>query len=84
MAYPDLAAQIERMKQCGYEKADALDMNAVQRKLLAPEENARIARLEILDEFEELFLLQAHYCVVLGTHDAHSDGFWDRVTLSHQ
>lgn len=72
------------MKSCGYERAEALDMNSVHKKLLTPEENARIARLEILDEFEELFLLQAHYCVVLGTHDGASDGFGELVTLSRQ
>jgi len=81
--YPDLNSQIQRMKDLGYTKAEALDMNAIFNKLLDPTENQRITRVEIFDEFEEWYLIQSHYCIVLALYDSNlTANIFEQVTLS--
>ncbi|KAK2075591.1 hypothetical protein QBZ16_001699 [Prototheca wickerhamii] len=58
-ALPTVASK--RLLDAGWDRAGALDMNAVYRR--------RIERLEIFDEFEEWNLIQAHYCIALGIKD---------------
>ncbi|KAI8987681.1 S-adenosyl-L-methionine-dependent methyltransferase [Mycotypha africana] len=66
-AFPDLADQEERFKNLGWQTAKAVDINTIHDDYLSKSELARLARLEILDEFEEWHLLAAHYCVVWAT-----------------
>ena len=54
--------QIERLKEAKFEDVHIVDMYYVYFKLLPVEERRRIERLELMDEFEELNLLQKHAC----------------------
>jgi len=54
--------QIERLKDAKFEDVNIVDMYYVYFKLLPVEERKRIERLELMDEFEELNLLQKHAC----------------------
>jgi len=62
-----LGAQKKRMTDLGYSFVEGLDMNNIYTQLLDTNENQRISRLEIFDEFEEWYLIQAHYCIILAT-----------------
>ena len=62
-AFPDLMHQEKRFKTLGWEGAKAVNINTIHDQYLDRKEIARIARLEILDELEEWYLLSAHYCV---------------------
>eukprot|EP00053_Salpingoeca_punica_P005865 m.57004 g.57004 ORF g.57004 m.57004 type:complete len:340 (+) comp13429_c0_seq2:153-1172(+) len=66
---PDLQAQKDRYLHCGWDSADAVDMNEVYRRLPA-EERARVEKLEIFDELEEWTLINSHYCMSWAAHDA--------------
>jgi len=80
--YPDLLAQIKRMKDLGYSKVESLDMNQIYQKLLDPTENQRISRVEIFDEFEEWNLIQAHYCIVLALNDSKNTNLFESITMN--
>ena len=54
--------QIERLKEAKFEDVNIVDMYYVYFKLLPVEDRKRIERLELMDEFEELNLLQKHAC----------------------
>jgi tRNA wybutosine-synthesizing protein 4 len=54
--------QIERLKEAKFEDINIVDMYYVYFKLLPIEDRRRIERLELMDEFEELNLLQKHAC----------------------
>ena len=54
--------QIDRLKEANFEDINIVDMYYVYFKLLPIEERRRIERLELMDEFEELNLLQKHAC----------------------
>ena len=54
--------QIERLKDSKFEDVNIVDMYYVYFKLLPVEDRKRIERLELMDEFEELNLLQKHAC----------------------
>ena len=54
--------QINRLKEAKFEDVNIVDMYYVYFKLLPIEERKRIERLELMDEFEELNLLQKHAC----------------------
>ena len=54
--------QINRLKEAKFEDVNIVDMYYVYFKLLPIEERRRIERLELMDEFEELNLLQKHAC----------------------
>lgn len=41
-------------------------MREVYGRLLSGEDQARISRIEFMDEFEEFYLLMAHYCIAVG------------------
>jgi len=65
--YPSLDAQKERYTQRGWDQAVAVDMNQVYDKHLDCKDVERIQRLELLDEFEEWHLIQAHYFLLVAT-----------------
>jgi len=79
--YPDLESQKKRMLDLGFSFSEALDMNSIGSKLLEKEDVRRVSRLEPLDEFEELILIQAHYCIVIGTKDKSGNSIFKDVTL---
>ena len=54
--------QINRLKKLNFEDINIVDMYHVYFKLLPLEERKRIEKLELMDEFEELNLLQRHAC----------------------
>ena len=54
--------QINRLKEAKFEDISIVDMYYVYFKLLPIQERRRIERLELMDEFEELNLLQRHAC----------------------
>jgi tRNA wybutosine-synthesizing protein 4 len=54
--------QIDRLKEAKFEDINIVDMYYVYFKLLPIEDRRRIERLELMDEFEELNLLQKHAC----------------------
>ncbi|KAI9184645.1 carboxy methyl transferase for protein phosphatase 2A [Blastocladiella emersonii ATCC 22665] len=65
-AVPSAAAHADRLTEAGFKRAEAWDMNRVWRDAVPAEEKERIAKLEMLDEVEELQLLLAHYCFSVG------------------
>ena len=54
--------QIERLKDAKFEDVNIVDMYYIYFKFLPVEDRKRIERLELMDEFEELNLLQKHAC----------------------
>ena len=54
--------QINRLKKADFEYVNIVDMFHVYFKVLPVEDRRRIERLELMDEFEELNLLQKHAC----------------------
>ena len=54
--------QIERLEEAKFEDVNMVDMYYVYFKLLPIDDRKRIERLELMDEFEELNLLQKHAC----------------------
>uniref|UniRef100_A0A6B2LBH7 Leucine carboxyl methyltransferase 1 n=1 Tax=Arcella intermedia TaxID=1963864 RepID=A0A6B2LBH7_9EUKA len=67
--YPDINAQKKRMMDLGYPTVEGLNMNEIFTHLLDQKENQRVSRLEIFDEFEEWYLIQAHYCIILAIQE---------------
>jgi len=54
--------QTDRLKESKFEDVNIVDMYYVYFKLLPINDRKRIERLELMDEFEELNLLQRHAC----------------------
>ena len=54
--------QINRLKKVNFEDINIVDMYHIYFKVLPIEDRKRIERLELMDEFEELNLLQKHAC----------------------
>lgn len=64
--YPTLQSEVLRLSERGLANgglAKACDMMYIYETWISADEHARIARLEFLDEIEELSLLLKHYCV---------------------
>lgn len=89
-AYPDLIAQQQRYRSCGFTHYAGWDMNDIYRYALGPlAEVKRIERLELFDEFEEWNMIQAHYHISVATAEpkSHSTGSaasivdWSRLNL---
>ncbi|GLJ29551.1 hypothetical protein SUGI_0582850 [Cryptomeria japonica] len=66
---PSLEAKQLLFTDSGWQKATALDMDAIYNKCLDMQERHRIERLEIFDEFEEWHIMQEHYCVAYAVKD---------------
>eukprot|EP00727_Mastigamoeba_balamuthi_P008215 m51a1_g4014 hypothetical protein (332) ;mRNA; f:562397-563754 len=83
-AYPDEGAMRVRYMSLGWPEVAVYDMNAVYGAIVggAKGENARLARLEMLDEVEEWHLILAHYFVLVASRPIHSDPavFWTTPT----
>ena len=63
----DVKDQIKRLEEAKFENINIVDMFYVYFKLLPIQERKRIERLELMDEFEELNLLQKHACFGYGS-----------------
>lgn len=76
--YPTLELQRERYLQRGWEQCWFANMNEIYSKYLDPKDVERIHKLEMMDEFEEWHLIQAHYFVLIATRSAggETDGSW--------
>ncbi|KAF1942477.1 leucine carboxyl methyltransferase [Clathrospora elynae] len=74
--YPELGDQRVRLQSYGFtDGAKVADTNTIWRGWISEEEKERIARLEFLDELEELEMLLRHYCVAWGWRDGEGDVF---------
>jgi [phosphatase 2A protein]-leucine-carboxy methyltransferase len=73
--YPGLDDQRARLHGYGFTAAKAADTLQIWRGWVDQEEKERIARIEFLDEVEELELLLRHYCVAWAWRDGESDMF---------
>lgn len=69
-AYPDFEAQQKRFVGCGYDHYMGWDMNEVYSHYLPRQDIKRIERLELFDEFEEWYLIQAHYHIGIAIKNA--------------
>jgi len=70
--FPDLESQKRRFLNLGCDKVDAFDMNYVHNNFILkayPKDAERIQKLEMLDEYEEMNLIQSHYCLVFALQD---------------
>jgi len=65
--YPSLDAQRDRYRKLGWEKCVLADMNKVYKEYLDSKDVERIHKLELMDEFEEWHLIQAHYFVLVAS-----------------
>mmetsp|Transcript_18037 Transcript_18037/g.38549 ORF Transcript_18037/g.38549 Transcript_18037/m.38549 type:complete len:363 (-) Transcript_18037:214-1302(-) len=65
--FPSMDSQRERFLSRGWDQCAIADMNKVYDKYLDCKDVERIQRLELLDEFEEWHLIQAHYFVCVAT-----------------
>ncbi|KAI0295199.1 S-adenosyl-L-methionine-dependent methyltransferase [Russula brevipes] len=65
-AHPDLASLSRRFLDRGFTTARALTLREIRRGYVEPRELRRLARLEMLDEVEELELVLEHYAVSWG------------------
>ena len=73
--YSSLAIQKERLRAYGFvDGAGAVDVDFLHEEWIAEEEKARVAKVEMLDEVEELNLLAKHYCVVWGWRNGEGSG----------
>lgn len=65
--YPSHDAQRERYTQRGWQRCVLTDMRQVYERHLDQEDVKRISRIELMDEFEEWYLIQAHYFLLVAT-----------------
>jgi [phosphatase 2A protein]-leucine-carboxy methyltransferase len=73
-AYPELADQRARLRECGFvDGSRAADTAFIWRKWVSSGEKERVGRLEMLDELEELELLLRHYAVCWGWRDGQGE-----------
>jgi len=64
--HPSLESQEERFKQLGWTYSHARDMNDIYLNVIPTTDRLRAEKLEMFDEFEEWFLIQAHYCICVS------------------
>lgn len=79
---PTLESKERRFTDLGWQRALAMDMDAIYHQQLDPVDRSRIERLEIFDEFEEWNIMQAHYCVSYGIKD--NIGIFDNFGFSDE
>jgi len=64
--YASFDSLAQRFLRLGFTNANALTLRDIRRSHIEPPEQARIARLEMLDEVEELELVLQHYAISWG------------------
>ena len=77
--YHSLDAQRDRLKAYGLaDGACAIDMDFMLKTWIHEDEQRRLARVEMLDEVEELNLLAKHYCISWAWRDGGEPHIWHR------
>lgn len=66
-AFPDLDAIKGRFLSTGYQVANALTLGTIRTSYITTEEQQRISKLELVDEYEELNVVLAHYALAWGS-----------------
>ncbi|CAG7854579.1 Leucine carboxyl methyltransferase 1; AltName: Full=Protein phosphatase methyltransferase 1; AltName: Full=[Phosphatase 2A protein]-leucine-carboxy methyltransferase 1 [Serendipita indica DSM 11827] len=66
-AFPNLDSIRNRFLSAGYTAAEALPLSVIRREYVSGTETQRIAKLELVDEYEELELVLAHYALAWGS-----------------
>ncbi|WBW70899.1 leucine carboxyl methyltransferase, involved in regulation of PPA2 [Schizosaccharomyces osmophilus] len=66
-SYNTIEDQETRFTDNGFQHTTALDFAALEREWIPEIEKQRIAKIEMLDELEEWYLLAKHYCLVFTT-----------------
>lgn len=78
--FPSLGAQAARLADAGFADAGgmagAADVWSIYEEWVPAAERERMAKLEVLDEVEELELLLKHYCVAWAVSDESPDSEW--------
>mmetsp|Transcript_44004 Transcript_44004/g.104132 ORF Transcript_44004/g.104132 Transcript_44004/m.104132 type:complete len:368 (+) Transcript_44004:84-1187(+) len=74
--YPSMPAQIARYQDRGWEQCCVEDMIKIYGTRLDQSEVQRIQKLELLDEFEEWNLIQAHYFLLVASSSKGAEGNW--------
>lgn len=74
--YPTLDTQRQRYTERGWETAWAADMNEIYSRHLDVKDVERIHKIEMMDEFEEWHLIQAHYFQLIAMKGAKDGGEW--------
>lgn len=64
--YPLPEDQENRFRSAGWSHSCCRDMNDVYRKVIPTSDRERIEKLEMFDEFEEWYLIQAHYSITVS------------------
>lgn len=77
--YPDLQSQIQRFQNLGWQFVQAFDMKTIYNTILEKKKVLRVAKLEMLDEFEEWDLIQEHYCIVWASNEKEKDSYWFHI-----
>jgi len=59
-------------------------MNTIYSTFVDKIEANRISRLQFLDELEEYFIMQSHYCIVCAvqTKDPSVEQWWKNISLN--
>ncbi|EPX71082.1 leucine carboxyl methyltransferase Ppm1 [Schizosaccharomyces octosporus yFS286] len=76
-SYDTIEDQKTRFKNNGFQRITALDFVALEKEWIPDIEKQRIAKIEMLDELEEWYLLAKHYCLVFAT----SLSLYDQLNL---
>jgi tRNA wybutosine-synthesizing protein 4 len=64
--HPDLLSEERRFTGLGWVECTALDMNDIYAKVIPEEQRLAAEKLELFDEFEEWYLILAHYCMAMS------------------
>lgn len=73
-AFPTPAVQSQRLKNASYTHAACQTMKQLYLQFMDPVEKKRIEKIEMLDEYEEWYMLMEHYCISLGVQVPESHG----------
>ncbi|KAG8846787.1 carboxy methyl transferase for protein phosphatase 2A [Serendipita sp. 411] len=65
-AFPTLDSFRNRFTEAGFPLANALTLSEIRKNYVSQAETQRIAKLELVDEYEELELVLAHYALAWG------------------
>jgi len=80
-AFPTEQSQINRFLSVGWTKAECYNMNILYQQYLPAEERRRVERLQMLDEIEEWFLINDHYCIAWSMVNKQTNPEWDKLVF---
>ncbi|KAG7091143.1 hypothetical protein E1B28_010197 [Marasmius oreades] len=85
--YPTVESLPSRFLNLKFTAANALTLRVIRNRYIAPQELDRIAKLEFLDEVEELDLVLEHYAItwsIMLPVNAKADPAWGRWSLTEK